>query len=251
MSNLITQFMSPEVIPQLVVQSVSQVKLPAGGSMLCGGRGVILDTDLLSTLDTGALAASTLYYVYVVILNNAIGLVLSLSASSPSGYTIYRKIGRAFTNGNSQIIYADYESKVYAEYNTTSGQSIPNNTDTIINFDTPVIDTHGAMVIGASCRFVAPKPLLYCVSAKILANQIAWTLGNMMALDIYKNGSLYATGDRVVTSGLTAYYSRATSRDIFLQKDEYISMKVYHSCSSGTIALFTGATQSWITISSK
>lgn len=60
-------------------------------------------------LDTGTLAASTLYYVYAIGDSrsfNATSVVFSLSATTPNlpaGYDCFRRVGCVSTNGSSQI----------------------------------------------------------------------------------------------------------------------------------------------------
>ncbi len=64
----------------------------------------------LNGLDTGTVAASTLYSLYLVgdsTQNNAAGAVLSLSATQPLlpvGYDMYRKIGYLRTDGTSDFL---------------------------------------------------------------------------------------------------------------------------------------------------
>jgi hypothetical protein len=64
----------------------------------------------INGLDTGTVAASTLYSLYLVgdsSLNNDPGVVLSLSASQPLlpvGYDMYRKIGYLRTDGTSDFL---------------------------------------------------------------------------------------------------------------------------------------------------
>lgn len=61
------------------------------------------------SLDTGAIAASTGYYVYVIKnpSTRAVDILISLSATAPtmpSGFTLKRMIGWVLTNGSSQLV---------------------------------------------------------------------------------------------------------------------------------------------------
>lgn len=64
----------------------------------------------LNGLDTGSLAASTVYYVYLIgdyINSNVTGAILSLSSSAPylpAGYELYRRIGWAVTDGSTHFV---------------------------------------------------------------------------------------------------------------------------------------------------
>ena len=58
-------------------------------------------------LDTGALAANSLYYVHAVISSGAVALIGSLSKTAPTGFTTFRWTSQAFvTNASSQISQA-------------------------------------------------------------------------------------------------------------------------------------------------
>lgn len=52
---------------------------------------------------------------------------------------------------------------IAARYTTASGQAINNGASAVINFDTKVYDTHGAVTVGASWVFKAPTEGLYAV----------------------------------------------------------------------------------------
>jgi hypothetical protein len=114
----------PENIPNLTVVSTTSVSIAttnAGQStrINVGGQQYIPSSTLtLSTagtgangLDTGALGAIQLWYVYAIAHQTtfALALVASLNAPSsgptmPSGYgTVYRLVGAFYTNGSSQV----------------------------------------------------------------------------------------------------------------------------------------------------
>lgn len=97
-------------IPPLVVASTTSLTLAATNngqptSMLIGGQGYALTTGLtlntgtvgLNGIDTGSLAANTLYYIFAVVSSGVVGMVISLSSSAPTGFTQYANIGRCRT----------------------------------------------------------------------------------------------------------------------------------------------------------
>lgn len=63
-------------------------------------------------LDTGTIAASTFYYVYTVVSSNAVKLVASTSAISPTGFTQYKKVGAFYTDSSSNIFKAYFFGEV-------------------------------------------------------------------------------------------------------------------------------------------
>lgn len=111
-----SQYFHFENMTKLIVGSTTTVTLPSGSNLRLGGQGYALSSNLtcnLATtgfggLDTGALGVSLLYYVYAV--RNAglaVGLVASLSATAPSGFTAYRKIG-AFITDTTSLVFRTY-----------------------------------------------------------------------------------------------------------------------------------------------
>lgn len=82
-------------------------------------------------LDTGSIAASTFYYVYTVLSAGAVKIIASTSASGPTGFTTYRKVGAFYTDGSSNIFRVYF----YSEVNTQVMEaSITNNgTATIVS----------------------------------------------------------------------------------------------------------------------
>lgn len=63
-------------------------------------------------IDTGAIANSTFYYVYLVRSGSTTGLVFSTSAVSPTGFTTYRKVGAFYTSTVGAIFKTYYLNEV-------------------------------------------------------------------------------------------------------------------------------------------
>jgi hypothetical protein len=135
-----------ENIPYLNLDSTTQVSLPATylgqpTRLQVMGQGYKLNSALiLSTastglggLDTGSLAANTLYYVYAAVSANVVGLVASVNAPStgPTGFTQWRQIGSFRTQSGSAAINYVMNSVVQDEDQWTpiagslSGSAVP------------------------------------------------------------------------------------------------------------------------------
>jgi hypothetical protein len=103
----IASFFGQEIIKAPVKVDTTSFKLLSGSRYLVGGYGVTLDSDLVTTisssLDTGTLTASTLYYVYLVVSSGTYRCVLSLNSTSPLGFLAYKFIGYVITNVSSQL----------------------------------------------------------------------------------------------------------------------------------------------------
>jgi hypothetical protein len=73
---------------------------------------------------------------------------------------------------------------------TAAGQSIPNATDTVVDFGTKDFDTHNAVTTGASWKFTAPEAGKYLVEAMIkFTSGGGWASGETATIKIRKNGS--------------------------------------------------------------
>lgn len=90
------------------------------------------------------------------------------------------------TSGNTTLL----TDNPYAEYNTTAGQSIPNNASTVINYATLVTDTDSAVTTGAAWKFTVPtnKGGIYLVAANAtLSAPFAGTTPFTLVLQLLKN----------------------------------------------------------------
>lgn len=105
---MLGQFHGQEILKTPIKTGATTIALPAGSIMRVGGKGVnlastalICNTSVvgLGGLDVGSLAASSLYYLYVVISGINVGLVASLSEIAPVGFLSSRVIG-AFYSSN-------------------------------------------------------------------------------------------------------------------------------------------------------
>lgn len=114
------QFFGNEKITKLVKSSSTIVSLPAGAKIKNGGQGYTNSSAILCTtstsgfggIDTGSIAASTFYYVYAVVQSGVLGLVASTSATSPTGFNNYRKVGAFYTDGSSNIFKAYWYGEI-------------------------------------------------------------------------------------------------------------------------------------------
>jgi hypothetical protein len=107
---------------------------------------------------------------------------------------------------------------IVARYSTDAGQSIPNTTPTIVNFEDLVIDTWSAVTVGASWAFTAPVGGYYQVSVYIEFTATAnWAVGERAEIALYKNGAVAAVLDAQENHGATSH--RAT-----LQGDDVVEL---------------------------
>lgn len=131
----------------------------------------------------------------------------------------------------------DTDTRVVAcRYRMNSAQNITYAAIRFLDFSTKDYDTHGA-VSGAgnginatatsTWRFVAPVPGYYHVDAGF-SFQSSATIGNVVEIDLYKNGSLSGVLARCTAQNTTTatYYARG-SGDVYLTAGDYISIGIY------------------------
>lgn len=107
------QILVPEKIGNLSVASTTQVQL-APSIVNVGGLQYANISNLTCTtstsgfggIDTGSIAANSLYQLYAVVNAGVLGLVCSLNATAPTGFTASRRLGAFYTNASSQAIQA-------------------------------------------------------------------------------------------------------------------------------------------------
>ena len=148
-------------------------------------------------------------------------------------------------SGNQQVMASEI---VYALYETNAGQSIANASATKIDFEDKIVDTHNAVTTGANWKFTAPVTGLYSFTPNIYIGG-SWSEGNLINIDVYKNGSLIKQGDvtyAVMTA--TKNYTSKCSVELNLLKGDYVDFQVYQN-SGGSRSLSVTPSASYISIS--
>lgn len=148
----------------------------------------------INGLDTGSLGASKVYYVYVVadpVSGNQTGAMVSLAAPSvgplmPFGYSAYRHIGFAVTDGSSHFLLM---------YN--SG----NNNSRILTFDAPQAT---AVTAGAATSYTAVDLTAFVPAIDQLPVMINYAYTPNAAGHTFKMQGANSTGDAVTISGQVA-----------------------------------------------
>lgn len=139
---------------------------------------------------------------------------------------------------------------VYARYKTGGGQSIGNNTVTIVNYDTVTVDPLTAVTTGAAWKFTAPFAGQYKVSAAILwAATTTWTDTEAGALYLYLNGAQYSFLDYKSSYGTaSSVFMRLGGMDtIQLAEGDYIDIRALQT-SGGTLAMHNDANFNWVNV---
>jgi hypothetical protein len=115
---------------------------------------------------------------------------------------------------------------VAARYSTASGQSIPINTYTTVNFNTKEYDTHNAVTTGTNWVFTAPVAGIYNVSFRLLYNFFSMSAPLEMPTALYKNNNYFCEiGRMTIPTGGNVYPSMGGSADIQLNAGDTISIR--------------------------
>jgi hypothetical protein len=143
-------------------------------------------------------------------------------------------------------------TRAYARAVISSGQSIPNNTRTVIAWNRVILDSRGAFsgLGSSSFRFTAPEPGIHLVSACVGLNS-SGTQGNVW-LYVHKNGSASAYSLLDYESGpYAASFEFVSGTDLIrLEAGEYIDIRINQAQSAGSAARLvdTNTEASWVNI---
>ena len=140
-------------------------------------------------------------------------------------------------------------SSVSCKYRSSSGQSIPNNASTVVNFSTKDWDSNNAVTTGASWKFQPGISGEFEVNSKILlASGGGWGVGETAVLVLRKNGTDTDVLDAYnVDAANTNYINLRGSASIKLLATDYIDVTMYHN-SGAAIPLEASANHNFIEI---
>lgn len=122
--------------------------------------------------------------------------------------------------GTSQILSSETDTRVVAATYYVSSTTLSVGSNSQINFDTKISDTHGAVTTGSGWKFTAPIPGKYKISPTSL-----YSSGTASRLTVYKNGSIVANfGVMGTAGGQVSYASGSIILD--LVANDYVDCRV-------------------------
>lgn len=228
------QIFGPDSIGDLtktgaLTASLSNSEVTVGGLQHTTGT-ILLDlsTSGFGGLDTGSMAASTLYYIHAVVSSGNIGLVASVNASLPTGFTSSKKIGEMISDSSSQMTDpAIVGDELIHEYTIMQfGNALTNRTDEIeYNLATATITDLGGGVIAVTddsgntrTKYIANKKCTVDIAGS--ANCTA-----ARAICILKNDVIHAGGSVPSSSGYVSFVSSMVS----LEEGEFFTITSMNS----------------------
>lgn len=138
-------------------------------------------------------------------------------------------------------------SAIYSAANTIT---LANNTDTVMDAATKVVDTHGLVLTGTgNWRFVCPKAGQYQIEMAITTGSIApGNINQNITANVYKNGTLYKRISQVearTTSTINPYVQGSTTGDFALNDNIYVDII---QNMGGSINSNANGTNDWVAI---
>jgi hypothetical protein len=124
-------------------------------------------------------------------------------------------------------------------YTTNAGQSIPNNTSTIVNFEDVDFDSDVLVTTGAGWQYLAPRKGVIAVSACLQFTTVSTTIGS---ISVFKNGVEHSLLDRQAINTILS-----GSDLISVEKDDIIDIRTTQS-SGGSVSLITASEFNYVTI---
>ncbi len=165
--------------------------------------------------------------------------------SSLSANTSYNIVEIERMSGPAQVQAPEI---ITARYSTNAGQSILNNTISIIDYEDKSYDDHGCVSTGASWKFTCPRAGKVRVNAEAtLASNAGWGLGETAYLSVFKNAVEFGRGpyDSPATATLVVDLSVGDVVDVLA--GDTIDIRIFQ-LSGGTIALDTTSVRNFVSI---
>jgi hypothetical protein len=149
-----------------------------GGDTLLAAAGAVLGLTGSTVVDC---VAGDYFEVFLYGTGNNSVNTIPLDGSTDITYLdIYR------ISGPSQIAASE---KVYSEYSSNAQQTIADSSIVRLDFEDKIEDTHGAVTIGASWQWVAPRAGIIQYSAQVFMGATGFSgTGEYINMIAYKNG---------------------------------------------------------------
>lgn len=141
-------------------------------------------------------------------------------------------------------------STIKVRYETAAGQSIPNNSATIVDFGTKIKDDYNAVTTGSSWKFTASKSGQVFVNASALFTaSSAWAANEYMRLFVYKNGVAQPYLCTKVAESSTASLNLGCngSMTVSMSAGDYIDVRAIQT-SGGSLALASDNNANYVDI---
>lgn len=148
--------------------------------------------------------------------------------------------------GSNVLMSSDADTRVcVARVTKTNNQSIPDNTNTLVDWETADNDTHGAFNLSTD-RFTAPSAGFYSINSSL---EFAANATGQRAAQLYKNGSLFCEigAHATVSASFTSRVFGATT--LYLNAGDYLEIYAYQSSGGALNLCISGDDYTFLSIS--
>ena len=185
------------------------------------------------------------------IINDAVTRVLNTSSTyAITDKNLWTILDGGFTLSGKYPQNQDFIGPAKTEIRAVNTTAISMNTatPTTLSFDSKQFDTLSEFSEGAG-EFQPKYAGYYLINAGFITDAVAWTTGQRFEIQIYKNGSAYATGDwNVIDANATVALSSQVSSMVYMNgTTDTILLKGLHN-QGGTISTGTDSLSNYINI---
>lgn len=218
-----------------------------------------ITTDLATSVDmyNATEQSSTIYYLYIKDTGDTV-----ISDISPyhrpdlkgkyHPHNPWRCVGEAKNDGSSNFVIAGSwkKRKIYSRYSSVSGQSINDNTTTIVDFETLYSDVESLVTTGATWKWYAPVTGTVRLSHRNNFNSKTYAVSDSMEADVYKNGSyLTQTHYHLIEAAITEFPELKGEDCMDVKCGDYLDLRITQNNAANTASsLNNGANDNYITL---
>lgn len=142
------------------------------------------------------------------------------------------------------------EVAVCVFYSSSASTSFASN-DTVLNFDTKVIDSHNAFTTGAAAKFTAPVAGTYLVSVGFELSGMSSAANRYAAVSVFKNGSAYKRYPKFVTQAAVSPIDNigiGGTMPIVLAVGDTVDLRTLSTASSTHATMSGNIDYNWVSI---
>ena len=134
---------------------------------------------------------------------------------------------------DNQSVVSTVDQVAPVRYTQSSGQSLPNSTDTIINFDEQDYDDQSHVTTGAGWKYTVPAKGKYRVSPNIVLDDSGAGQATQMSMRIKVNGSNVIQRDFPKMNSSSVRWPLDAQGVLDLDQGDEVQISVFHNYGSG------------------
>ena len=125
-------------------------------------------------------------------------------------------------------------------YTRTTAQSIPHNTDTIVDFSTVVSDYESHVTTGASWKFTAKRSGWYSTGGHLTWGATSFSAGVTVTVKLHKNGVETYTKTEIIPAAKQYFQFDLDFASVYLNVGDYLDIRASQNTGSSQSLLASG-----------